>query len=63
MADLKVFENPAFGQVRTLTVDGEPWFVGKDVATVLGYTDTAQAIRKHVDDDDKGVVEMTTPWI
>lgn len=39
----------------------EPWFVGKDVAQVLGYNDTAQAIRKHVDPEDKGVVEMTTP--
>ena len=40
---------------------GEPWFVGKDVAAALGYTDEAQAIRKHVDIEDKGVVEMTTP--
>jgi hypothetical protein len=52
---------PEFGEVGTLTIDGEPWFVGKDVAEVLGYTDTAQAIRKHVDPEDKGVVEMTTP--
>lgn len=61
MADLKVFENPAFGQVRTLTVDGEPWFVGKDVAAVLGYKNPQEAIRTHVDDDDKGVSEILTP--
>lgn len=42
-------------------INNEPWFVGKDVAQVLGYSDTAQAIRKHVDAEDKGVVEMTTP--
>lgn len=48
-------------QVRTVVRDGEPWFVGKDVADILGYSDTAQAVRKHIDDEDKGVVEMTTP--
>ena len=40
-------------QVRTIEKDGEPWFVGKDVATILGYSDTDQALRKHVDDADK----------
>lgn len=44
-----------------MKISGEPWFVGKDVAAALGYVDTAQAIRKHVDDEDKGVVEATTP--
>ena len=48
-------------QVRTVVRDGEPWFVGKDVADILGYSDTAQAVRKHIDNEDKGVVEMTTP--
>lgn len=48
-------------QVRTVVRDGEPWFVGKDVAEILGYSDTAQAVRKRIDDEDKGVVEMTTP--
>lgn len=40
-------------QVRTVTINGEPYFVGKDVAEVLGYNDTNQAVRKHVDDEDK----------
>lgn len=40
-------------EIRTVTIDGEPWFVGKDVAASLGYGDTDQAIRKHVTDDDK----------
>lgn len=48
-------------EIRTVEKDGEPWFVGKDVADILGYSDTAQAVRKHIDDEDKGVVEMTTP--
>lgn len=58
---LQLFTNSRFGNLRTLTIDNEPWFVGKDVASALGYNDTAQAIRKHVDEDDKGGVEMTTP--
>ena len=48
-------------QVRTIEKNGEPRFVGKDVAEILGYSDTAQAVRKHIDNEDKGVVEMTTP--
>ena len=50
---LQVFENNEFGQVRTVVIDNEPWFVGKDVAEALGYGDTNQAIRKHVDNEDK----------
>lgn len=52
-SELKVFENPTFGQVRTVEIDGEPWFVGKDVAEALGYRDTSDALKKHVDADDK----------
>lgn len=53
MNDLQLFNNPEFGTVRAVEVDGEPWFVGKDVSQVLGYNDTDQALRKHVDDEDK----------
>lgn len=53
MANLQIFNNDLFGQVRTLIIDEEPYFIGKDVAEALGYKDTDQAIRKHVDDDDK----------
>ena len=52
-SELKVFENQTFGQVRTVEIDGEPWFVGKDVAEALGYRDTSDALKKHVDADDK----------
>lgn len=61
MNKLKVFQNEEFGAVRTMTINGEPYFVGKDVADILGYTDTAKAIRVHVDEEDKGVDEMDTP--
>lgn len=50
---LEVFTNSEFGTVRTLTIDNEPYFVGKDVATILGYAKTRNAIATHVDDEDK----------
>lgn len=53
MNELKIFENTEFGQVRTTTINDEPYFVGKDVAGILGYTNTPKAIRDHVDDEDK----------
>lgn len=53
MKELKVFENEKFGEIRTLIVNDEPYFVGKDVASILGYKDTNQAIRNHVDECDK----------
>lgn len=61
MNELQTFENPNFGQVRTVLIGGEPWFVGRDIAGALGYKDVVQAVRMHVDDEDKGGVEMTTP--
>lgn len=53
MNEIKVFDNPEFGEIRTTTIDDEPWFVGKDVAEILGYSDTFGAIKKHVDGEDK----------
>ena len=53
MNDIQIFNNEQFGQVRVITKDGEPWFVGKDIAEVLGYLNTAKAIRDHVDIEDK----------
>ena len=51
--ELQVFQNAEFGSVRTTTVNGEVMFVAKDAATILGYTNTAKAIRDHIDDEDK----------
>lgn len=53
MSNLQIFQSPEWGSIRTVDLDGEPWLVGKDVATALGYTDTDQALRRHVDDEDK----------
>ena len=53
MNELKIFNNPEFGQLRTLVKDNETWFVGKDVAEILGYSNTQKAIRDHVDTEDK----------
>lgn len=61
MNDLQIFNNEEFGQIRTVTIDNEPWFVGKDVATALGYSNSRDAILKHVHEDDKGVAKCDTP--
>lgn len=53
MKELKIFKNEAFGEVRTIEINSEPWFVGKDVAEVLGYTDLAHAVLDHVDEEDR----------
>ena len=53
MNELKIFNNPTFGEVRTTVIDGEPWFVGKDVADILGYSNSRDAFARHVDDEDK----------
>lgn len=59
--DIKIFENEEFGQVRTILKNGDPWFVGKDIATVLGYAKPADTIRKRVDEEDRGISKMETP--
>ena len=64
MNNLQLFNNPDFGEIRALELDGQPWFVGKDVARALGYGEgksLANAVANHVDDEDKGVTEMMTP--
>lgn len=53
MTDIQIFNNPEFGSIRTLEQNGEPWFVGKDVALALGYKDTVNALKSHVDEQDK----------
>lgn len=63
MNELKVFQNEEFGEVRSLVINDEPWFVGKDVARALGYGEGKSlnnAVAKHVDGEDKGVTEMMT---
>ena len=58
--ELQIFENAEFGKVRTVVVKDEPYFVGKDVAEILGYTNPRKAIGDHVDEEDKGVTKCDT---
>lgn len=58
MNTLQVFENPEFGSIRTVEIGGEPWLVGKDVAVALGYTNPRDALRKHVDNEDRNTVAV-----
>ena len=60
MNEMKIF-NFEDNEVRTQTINGEPWFVGKDVTDILGYSNPAKAIRDHVDDEDKGQNDTFTP--
>lgn len=59
MKELKIFKNEAFGEIRTVEIGGEPWFVGKDVAEVLKYSNTKDAISSHVDDEDKQIFQKS----
>lgn len=58
-SSIKIFENPACGKVRTVLIDGDPWFVGKDVALILNYVVPKNAIRYNVDDEDKMLVKLS----
>ena len=51
--ELQIFNNPEFGEIRTTVIDGEPWFVGKDVADILGYQNGSRDINRHVDEEDR----------
>lgn len=56
-----VFAHPQFGELRTVEIDGVVWFVGKDVAEALGYSNARKAVLVHVDAEDKGVTKWDTP--
>ena len=60
MNNLQVFKNDQFGEIRTVEINGEPWFVGKDIAERLGYSNARDAVLRHVDSDDRGVSRFTT---
>lgn len=61
MNEIKIFSNHEFGEIRTVSIEGEPWLVGRDVAQALGYSNPRDAISKHVDMEDKGVAKCDTP--
>lgn len=58
MNELQIFKNEEFGEVRTVTIDSEPWFIGKDVATALGYERATKAIQDHVSEEDKDEIPI-----
>lgn len=58
MNEVQIFNNPEFGSVRTMTVENEPWFVGKDVAEILGYSNASKAVSTHVDQEDKLLIML-----
>lgn len=60
MNELKIFNNEEFGKIRTVTIDNEPWFVGKDVAVILGYSNPQKALRDHVDEEDRTLNDSFT---
>jgi prophage antirepressor-like protein len=60
MEELQVFDNSSFGRIRSVVINDQPWFAGKDVAKVLGYTNTQKAIRDHVDSDDRMTSDLFT---
>lgn len=61
MNEIQIYSNPKFGEIRTVAIDNEPWFVGKDVAHVLGYSNTRDALNRHIDTEDKRVSGIATP--
>lgn len=61
MNDLQIFTNDQFGKIRSMVIDGAPWFAGKDVSSALGYSNPQKAIRDHVDTEDQAVNEVFTP--
>ena len=62
MNELQIFNNTEFGEVRTIVMGNVPFFVGKDVANILGYQNGSRDINRHVDEEDKGGNETRHPW-
>ena len=60
MHNIQVFKNREFGEIRSIEINNEPYFIGKDIAEILGYKNTRDAINKHVDEEDKGVANCDT---
>ncbi len=59
MNDLQIFSNSEFGSIRTITIDGNPWFVGKDITEALGYSNSKDALKQHVDPEDKRLIQRS----
>lgn len=61
MNEIQIFNNEEFGQIRTAEFRDEQWFIGRDIALALGYSNPADAVFKHVDEEDKGIAKCDTP--
>jgi len=61
MNNLQIFKNEEFGEIRTVTIDNQPYFVGNDVAEVLGYANVRSTVSKKIDSEDRGVAKLETP--
>lgn len=61
MNDITIFHSKEFGDMHTIAQNGQPWFIGKEVASILGYTNSRKALNDHVDAEDKGVTKRDTP--
>ena len=59
MNELQIFKSEEFGEVRTVTINNAPWFVGKDVAMALGYSNTKDALKTHVTEEDKRILQRS----
>lgn len=59
MQTVRVFQNSQFGSIRIIDNDGEPWFIGKDIANALGYSNTKDALNNHVDEEDKRIIKRS----
>ena len=58
--NMEIFKNEEFGRVRVVVIDNDPWFVGRDVAAALGYANTKDALAKHVDHEDKRIIQRSS---
>ena len=58
--EMMIFRNDAFSDVRTVMIDGEPWFAATDITRILGYKNCSKAIADHVDEEDKGITKCST---
>ena len=59
-SEIMIFQNEAFSDVRTVLIDGEPWFAATDITRILGYKNCSKAIADHVDEEDKGITKCAT---
>lgn len=58
MNELQVFENKEFGKIRSLEINNEPYFIGNDIANILGYKNGSRDINRHVEEEDRAVVPI-----